>query len=178
VRERRHSRRRVVRREAAAVIQSVQPLVNKLPLTEVLSEAGVATVHRAAMRLLKEHGVLIVGYPPALETFRANGAQVTDNIVRVDEDTLMHFVRQAPSTFVQLARNPDNSLSFGGRNIIFAPVYGPPFVSDLDRGRRKATLEDFQNFELVVRSGERLVPATVTPTPFFDPQGACMRAKG
>lgn len=31
---------------------------------------------------------------------------------------------------------------------------------------------------LVVRSGERLVPATVTPTPFFDPQGARMRAKG
>jgi trimethylamine--corrinoid protein Co-methyltransferase len=25
-------------------------------------------------------------------------------------------------------------------------VYGPPFVGDLDRGRRKATLEDFQNF--------------------------------
>jgi len=31
---------------------------------------------------------------------------------------------------------------------------------------------------LVVRSGERFIPATVTPTPFFDPQGARMRAKG
>jgi len=146
VRTRRHSRRRVARREIAAAIQSVQPLVNRLPLTEVLSEQGMATVHRAAMRLLKEHGVLIVDYPPALATFRANGAQVSENTVRIDEDALMHFVRQAPSTFTQLARNPANSLPFGGRNIIFAPVYGPPFVGDLDRGRRKATLEDFQNF--------------------------------
>jgi trimethylamine--corrinoid protein Co-methyltransferase len=29
---------------------------------------------------------------------------------------------------------------------VFAPVYGPPFVADLDQGRREATLEDFQNF--------------------------------
>jgi trimethylamine--corrinoid protein Co-methyltransferase len=37
-------------------------------------------------------------------------------------------------------------LPFGGRHTIFAPVYGPPFVGDLDRGRREATLEDFRNF--------------------------------
>jgi trimethylamine--corrinoid protein Co-methyltransferase len=30
--------------------------------------------------------------------------------------------------------------------MIFAPVYGPPYVHDLERGRREATLEDFQNF--------------------------------
>ena len=34
----------------------------------------------------------------------------------------------------------------GGEYVCFAPVYGPPFVFDLDRGRRNATLVDFQNF--------------------------------
>jgi trimethylamine:corrinoid methyltransferase-like protein len=29
---------------------------------------------------------------------------------------------------------------------VFAPVYGPPFVRDLDGGRRYATIEDFRNF--------------------------------
>ena len=29
---------------------------------------------------------------------------------------------------------------------MFAPVYGPPFVHDLEGGRRYATLEDFRNF--------------------------------
>jgi trimethylamine--corrinoid protein Co-methyltransferase len=122
------------------------PLVNQLPYTELLSEEGVDTIHRASMRLLKEIGMLIVDFPAALETFRDNGAKVEGELVRIDEDTLMHFVHQAPSSFSQLARNPANNLSIGGRNLVFAPVYGPPFVADLDRGRRQATLEDFRNF--------------------------------
>jgi trimethylamine--corrinoid protein Co-methyltransferase len=115
----------------------------------VLSKEGVETIHRASMRLLKELGILIIDYPPALETMRAHGAQVEDDRVRIDEDTLMHHVHQAPSTFTQLARNPDNHLPIGGRHTVFAPVYGPPFVGDLDSGRRKATLQDFQNFALI-----------------------------
>ncbi len=147
-REQRRSRRRRERRERATVpqVKAVEPLVNKLPLTEVLSAEGVAAIHRASMRLLKEIGILIVDYPPAVETFRANGAKVEDSIVKIDEDTLLHFVQQAPATFTQLARNPANNLPIGGRNTIFAPVYGPPYVGDLDRGRRQATLEDFKNF--------------------------------
>jgi trimethylamine--corrinoid protein Co-methyltransferase len=121
-------------------------LVNKLPLMEVLSEEGVNTIHQASMRLLKETGILIIDYPPALETFRQNGAKVEGEMVWIDEETLLHFVNQAPATFTQLARNPANNLPLGGNNIIFAPVYGPPFVADLDRGRRQATLQDFQNF--------------------------------
>ncbi|HEY84826.1 MAG TPA: trimethylamine methyltransferase family protein [Chloroflexi bacterium] len=67
-------------------------------------------------------------------------------MVWIDEDTLMHFVKQAPSSFSQLARNPANNLLVGGRNIIFAPVYGPSYVADFERGRRPSTLEDFHNF--------------------------------
>ncbi|MEW5959414.1 MAG: trimethylamine methyltransferase family protein [Chloroflexota bacterium] len=147
-REQRRSRQRRERRDRAAVppIRPVEPLLNQLPLTEVLSAEGVEAIHRASMRLLKEIGILIVDYPPAVETFRANGAKIEGSIVKIDEDTLLHFVRQAPATFTQLARNPANNLPLGGRNIVFAPVYGPPYVGDLDRGRRQATLADFHNF--------------------------------
>ena len=30
--------------------------------------------------------------------------------------------------------------------MVFAPVYGPPFVRDLENERRYATIEDFRNF--------------------------------
>jgi trimethylamine--corrinoid protein Co-methyltransferase len=90
--------------------------------------------------------MLIVDYPPGLDVFKKNGAKVEGEMVWIDEDTLMHFVSQAPASFTQLARNPANNLTIGGRNIVFAPVYGPPFVADFDRGRREATLQDFQNF--------------------------------
>lgn len=146
-RERRSRRGRVRRgREVSLKSVSIKPLINKLPFTEVLAREGVEAIHQAAMRLLKETGILIINYPPALETFRQNGAKVEGEMVWIDEDTLMHFVRQAPSSFTQLARNPANHLFIGGRHTVFAPVYGPPFVGDLDRGRREATLEDFHNF--------------------------------
>jgi trimethylamine--corrinoid protein Co-methyltransferase len=157
MRERRHSRRHRRRREETAFQPTtVETLVNKLPPLEILPEDKVETIHQAAMRLLQEQGILIIDYPPALETFRANGARVEDNLVTIDEDTLMHFVRQAPASFTQLARNPDNSVSIGGRHLVFAPVYGPPFVADRDRGRRKATLEDFQNFVKMTYLAEHL----------------------
>ncbi|HCV33232.1 MAG TPA: trimethylamine methyltransferase, partial [Acidimicrobiaceae bacterium] len=33
----------------------------------------------------------------------------------------------------------------GGNSVVFSPAYGSPFVSDLEGGRRYATLEDFEN---------------------------------
>ena len=38
----------------------------------------------------------------------------------------------APKTFTQHARNPAKSVEIGGDNLVFAPVYGPPFVRDLE----------------------------------------------
>ena len=48
--------------------------------------------------------------------------------------------------FTQHARNPDRSVVIGGRNMVLAPIYGPPFVHDVDTGRRYATIEDFRKF--------------------------------
>lgn len=147
VRKRRFRRGRGSRRqEASQQDQVIKPLINKLQLTNPLSEEGVETMHRASMRLLKEIGVMVLDYPPALETFRANGAKVEGDLVKIDEETLLHFVQQAPSTFTLLARNSERCLPLGGPNTVFAPVYGPPFVANLDKGRQQATLEDFQNF--------------------------------
>jgi trimethylamine--corrinoid protein Co-methyltransferase len=51
----------------------------------------------------------------------------------------------APGSFTQIARNPDRSVEIGGRGLVLAPVYGPPFVRDAG-GRRYATMEDFRTF--------------------------------
>ncbi|MEM7033365.1 MAG: trimethylamine methyltransferase family protein, partial [Chloroflexota bacterium] len=134
------------KRAAEQHLQAVQPLINKLSPVEILNAESTQMIHEATMRMLKDTGMLVIDYPPALETFRENGAKVEGEMVWLDEDTLMHFVQQAPSTFTQLARNPNNNVLIGDPNIVFSPVYGPPFVADLDRGRREGTLADFQNF--------------------------------
>ena len=154
--DRRAPRREARRPGAATRAAGVRPLEMKLPLTEVLAPDGVESIHRASMRLLKEQGILVLDYPPARETFKQNGATVEGELVKIDEDTLLHFVKQAPSTFTQLARNPANNLTLGGRSMVFAPVYGPPFVGSLDWGRRRATIEDFRNFAKLTYMAEHL----------------------
>ncbi len=37
-------------------------------------------------------------------------------------------------------------IEIGGDHVVFTPSYGPPFVADLNGGRRYATIEDFRNF--------------------------------
>lgn len=51
----------------------------------------------------------------------------------------------APSRFIQHARNPRRSVEIGGDSQVFAPVYGPPFVRDLDGGRRYGAMQDHEN---------------------------------
>ena len=43
-------------------------------------------------------------------------------------------------------RDPASSITLGGDHVVLMPAYGPPFVTDLERGRRYATIEDFRNF--------------------------------
>jgi trimethylamine--corrinoid protein Co-methyltransferase len=83
----------------------------------------------------------------------------------------MQYVAMAPRQFTQLARNPTNNVIIGGNHICFAPVYGPPFVYSVDRGRREATLADFINFvklaylsPYIHHSGGTIVEPTDEPT--------------
>jgi trimethylamine--corrinoid protein Co-methyltransferase len=62
----------------------------------------------------------------------------------------------APRQFTQHARNPARNVEIGGPNTVFAPAYGSPFVHDLDRGRRYATIEDFRNFVKLTYSSNAL----------------------
>jgi trimethylamine--corrinoid protein Co-methyltransferase len=96
---------------------------------EILSEIGIAFYDDESQAILKE-----------------NGVEVRDDIAYFDPAQVEELVAKAPATFTQLARNPDNNVIIGGNHMCFAPVYGPPFVHNLDRGRREATLADFQNF--------------------------------
>jgi trimethylamine--corrinoid protein Co-methyltransferase len=55
-------------------------------------------------------------------------------------------VAKAPASYTLHARNPEKNVVIGGGHTAFVPCYGPPFVADLDRGRRPSALEDYVNF--------------------------------
>ena len=119
---------------------------NNLPRVNLLSEDQVDQIHGQAMLILREIGVDFL-HPKALELFKAAGMPVEENRVRFEEAFIVEQVGKAPEAFEVQARNPKNTVTIGGNHMVNAPVYGPPFITDLDRGRRGATIEDFSNFD-------------------------------
>lgn len=111
----------------------------------MLDEAGYAAIEANAETILAEIGVAFQDFPQALQLLKAAGADVDGELVKFPRGMCREIVAQAPSTFVQHARNPARSVSIGGNSTVFAPNYGSPFVMDLDDGRRYATLADFEN---------------------------------
>ncbi len=113
---------------------------------EVLSEEAVEAIERNADRLLAEVGIDFRDDPEAIDMWRAAGANVSGERVRFPQGLCRELIKTAPTQFTQAARNPEKSVPIGGDHTVFVPVYGPPFVRDLDGERRYARLEDFENF--------------------------------
>ncbi|HOP19808.1 MAG TPA: trimethylamine methyltransferase family protein, partial [Amphiplicatus sp.] len=67
---------------------------------------------------------------PALERWRDAGADIDGERVRIPRGLARELIKTAPKEFTQHARNPEKSVVIGGRNLVLAPVYGPPFVRD------------------------------------------------
>ena len=117
-----------------------------IPTYEVLGEESLLQIEATADRILAEIGLDIRDDDEALALFKKSGAKVDGMRVRFEPGHLQEVLKTAPAQFTQHARNPTHSVPIGGKNIVFSPAYGSPFVMDLDRGRRYGTIEDFQNF--------------------------------
>lgn len=112
----------------------------------VLDEEGLALIEANADRVLEEIGIEFRGDGEILALWKEAGADVRGERVRFPRGLCRQLLATAPRQFVQHARNPERSVLIGGDAMVFAPVYGPPFVRDLDGQRRYATIEDFRNF--------------------------------
>jgi trimethylamine--corrinoid protein Co-methyltransferase len=136
--------RRAARLQRSSV--SIPYITRNIPLTEVLSEEGLQIIEHNAETVLEEIGIEFRDHPRSLELLKGAGCDVKGARVRFPRGLARQLVSTAPSAYTQHARNPARSVEIGGKNTVFAPVYGSPFVHDLDRGRRYGTIEDFQNF--------------------------------
>ncbi|WP_347820059.1 trimethylamine methyltransferase family protein [uncultured Planktomarina sp.] len=135
------------RAERTAVSVETERYIDRnIPLYEFLDEATLEIIEYNAETVLEEIGVNFVDSPEALDRWRSVGATIEGERVRVPRGLARELCKTAPSKFVQHARNPERNVEIGGKTLVTAPVYGPPFVRDRDGGRRYATLADFQKF--------------------------------
>ena len=131
---------------SAVSFETAKYIERNIPNFEVLNEDALKTIEENAETVLAEVGVNFVDNPGALERWRAAGAEIDGERVRIPRGLARELCKTAPSQFTQHARNPEKSVVIGGNNLVLAPVYGPPFVRDAKGGRRYATLDDFQKF--------------------------------
>jgi len=135
------------RAERTAVsVETARYIERNIPNFEILSEEALDIIETNAETILEEIGVNFVENPAALERWREAGAEVTGERVRIPRGLARKLIATAPSRITQHARNPERTVEIGGKALVLAPVYGPPFVHDMEHGRRYATLEDFRNF--------------------------------
>ena len=140
---------RAGRREARGQsATAAAPFIERnIPYVEILSEENLQLIEHNADRLLAEIGIDFLDDAEVLDLFKEAGADIDGTRVRFPTGMCRQIIQAtAPSEYVQHARNPARSVTIGGKRTVLVPAYGPPFVHDLDKGRRYATIEDFQNF--------------------------------
>lgn len=120
-------------------------LTNTLPRCEVMDEAQVARMDAASMDILENVGVVFRD-PVALADWRKAGAKVEDETVHLDRGLVRDLIATIPGDFTYHARNPANNLRLGGRQSIFVPMTGAPYLRDLEDQRRNPTLDDLAMF--------------------------------
>lgn len=120
-------------------------ITRRLPPYEILSDDGLALIERNADTILRETGMAFTDDPEILEIFRDAGADIRGTRVRFDPGFCRTTIqRTAPRTFKQHARNPAKTVEIGGNATVLCPSWGPPFIHDLDKGRRYGSMAEFE----------------------------------
>ncbi|MEM7332235.1 MAG: trimethylamine methyltransferase family protein [Chloroflexota bacterium] len=117
---------------------------NPWPAYEIASEAQIEEIHNASMHILENTGMRFLD-DEAMDLWQKAGAKVdmVNSHVWPDRGLLMELVGKAPSGFNFRARNPQNSRYIGGNAINCFANAGMVFTTDLRRGRRPGTKEDY-----------------------------------
>ena len=126
-------------------IETARFIERNIPNMDLLSDEALEIIETNAETVLEEIGVNFVNNPAALDRWREAGATVTGERVRIPRGLARKLCETAPSRFTQHARNPEKSVEIGGKSLVLAPVYGPPFVRE-GTTRRYATMADFEKF--------------------------------
>jgi trimethylamine--corrinoid protein Co-methyltransferase len=136
--------RRATRQKSDAVTKPY--IIRNVPLLELASPEALEIIEANADTILEEIGIEFRDDEEVLEMLKGAGADVKGTRVHFPKGLCRELLKTAPAQYTQHARNSARNVEIGGNHTVFAPVYGPPFVRDLDNGRRYGTIEDFRNF--------------------------------
>ena len=140
-------RRRARRGDAAAPARDVnyRQLRNPFPLMSVFSDDEAANMHETALRLLEDLGMKVL-LPEARRIYAAAGARVEGEMVYLGREIVAAALATAPKSIHCRAGSPQRDVVLELGALAFQPGAGAPHSTDLRRGRRPGSGQDFREY--------------------------------
>ena len=135
--------RRQATKDAPARQVNYRQLKNPFPPMEVFSADEIVAMHEAALTVLEDLGIAVL-LPEARKIFTAGGATVKDEMVYIGRDMVSAALASAPKSIHCRAGAAHRDVTLELGNLVFQPGAGCPHATDLKRGRRPGTEQDYR----------------------------------
>jgi len=112
------------------------------PRTTFLSREEVEAIHNASLQVLEKTGIKVMS-KLALDILKKAGAKVDyeTNHAIIPRNAVEETLKVAPKTITYGARNPGHDFLLNKQEAHFCVVGMPPFVLDIETGRRRNVSE-------------------------------------
>lgn len=141
-------------------------LRNPFTPMKVFSDDRIVAIHEAALDVVERLGIKVL-HPGARATFKAAGARVNEStqMVHIGRDVIEAALASAPKSFPLIAGNPQRDLVMEPGSVVFQPGAGCPHATDLERGRRPGTEQDFRELISLTQHFDvlHMIPPLVEP---------------
>ncbi len=120
-------------------------LRNPFPPTPVFSEDRVEAIHESSLKVLEELGMKVL-LPDARRRFKEAGARVDEDeeMVYIGREIIEEALRTAPRSFIGRAGARHRDVVFELGSLMIQSGGGAPHATDISRGRRPASLRDYE----------------------------------
>ncbi|MEO0865150.1 MAG: trimethylamine methyltransferase family protein [Pseudomonadota bacterium] len=139
-------------------------LRNPFPPMSVFSDDRIDAIHNAALDVLERLGIRVL-LPAARDVFRRGGARMDNDMVYVGRDMVAAALATAPKSIPLIAGHRDRDQVMELGSMIFQPGAGCPHATDLERGRRPGTEQDFRELITLTQHFDvlHMIPPLVEP---------------
>ncbi|MEM9967512.1 MAG: trimethylamine methyltransferase family protein [Pseudomonadota bacterium] len=117
-------------------------LRNPFPVMNAFAPDQALDIHENALRILEELGMRVL-LPEARALFAKGGARVQDDMVFIGRDLVKAAVASAPKSIRCRAGTRDRDVTLELGSLVFQAGAGAPHATDLERGRRPGSSEDY-----------------------------------
>jgi len=133
---------------------------NIAPLN-ILQQDDLSRIHEASVKVLQQTG-MVFHKREVLELFEKHGARISGKTVYFTKDLIENALKTCPSKFTWRARNKEKSIEVG-KGLYAQAGGGSTNIQDLEKGKRKSTLNDFINIQKLYQSSKVIDVVGFTP---------------